>query len=69
MNIDWIALDLDCIGAKLASLLDCIGLGDFGSRWVKKLIELHSVSCVAFHICIALTDWVVWVEWILRGLH
>ena len=35
MDIDWIALDLDCIGAKLASLLDCIGLGDFGSRWVR----------------------------------
>ena len=35
MDIDWIALDMDCIGAKLASLLDCIGLGDFGSRWVR----------------------------------
>ena len=35
MDIDWIALDLDCIGAKLASLLDCIGLGDFGSRGVR----------------------------------
>ena len=35
MDIDWIALDMDCVGAKLASLLDCIGLGDFGSRWVR----------------------------------
>ena len=68
VDIDWIALDVDCIGVKLAYLLDCIGLGDFGSRWVQNWIELHSVSCVAFYICDALQDWIVWAEWILRGL-
>ena len=35
MDIGWIALDVDCIGAKLASLLDCIGLRALGSRWVR----------------------------------
>ena len=68
-DIDWIALDMDCTGAKLISVLDCIGLGDFSFRCVKNSIELHSVSCVAFRICVALKDRIVWVEWILRGLH
>ena len=27
------------------------------------------MGCVAFHICVALNDWIVWVEWISIGLH
>ena len=76
MDIDWIALDMDCIGLEVAYwfgscivLLDCIELGYFNSRWVKNWIGLHWVGCVAFHICVALNDWIVWVEWIVIGLH
>ena len=32
-------------------------------------IGLHWVGCVAFHICVALDDWIVWIEWISIGLH
>ena len=69
MDITWIALDVDCIGLEVAYLLDCIGLGYFNARWVKNWIGLHCVGCVAFHICVALNDWIVWVEWIFLGLH
>ena len=76
MDIDWIALDMDCIGLEVAYwigsvifLLDCIGLGYFNSRSVKNWIGLHWVGCVAFHICVALNDWIVWIEWITIGLH
>ena len=44
MDINWIALDMDCIGAKLATLLDRIGLGDFGSRLVR--IAFFELRCV-----------------------
>ena len=47
MDIDWIALDMDCIGAKLASFADCSGLEDFGSRWVRIAVcELRRVPHV-----------------------
>ena len=32
-------------------------------------IGLHWVGCVAFHICVALDDWIVWIEWMSIGLH
>ena len=32
-------------------------------------IGLHWVGCVAFHICVALDDWIVWIEWISIGLQ
>ena len=72
---EWISIGLhlsriglDWIGSCIF-LLDCIGLGYFNSRWVKNWIGLHCVGCVAFHICVALNDWIVWVEWISIGLH
>ena len=47
MDIDWIALDMDCIGAKLASFVDCSGLEDSGSRWVRiAFCELRRVPHV-----------------------
>ena len=30
---------------------------------------LFGFGCVAFHICVALDDWIVWIEWISIGLQ
>ena len=67
----WIALDWKLhIGLEVSYfLLDCIGLGYFNFRSVKNWIGLHWVSCVAFRICVALNDWVVWIEWLTIRLH
>ena len=32
-------------------------------------IGLHWVVCAAVHICVALDDCFVWIEWISIGLH
>ena len=32
-------------------------------------IGLHWFGCAAVHICVALDDWIVWIEWISIGLH
>ena len=32
-------------------------------------IGLHLLGCVAVHICVALDDRIVWIEWISIGLH
>ena len=67
-RFDCIGGGLDWIGSVIF-LLDCIGLGYFNSRSVKNWIGWHWVGCVAFHICVALNDWIFWIEWITIGLH
>ena len=76
MDIDWIALDMDCLRLEVAYwigscifLVDCIGLGCFNSRSAQNWVGLHRVGCVEFHICVALNDWIVWIEWISVGSH
>ena len=68
MDIDWIALDMDCIGAKLASFVDCSGLEDSGSRWVRiAFCELRRV----LHLrCFERLDSLGWadVPWIALDL-
>ena len=63
MDIDWIAVKLDWYGLEF----DYNGLG---CLWIRMdWIGLHWFGCVAVHICVALDDRIVRIEWISIGLH
>ena len=65
MDIDWIALDMDCIGFEVAYLIAF----DNGQRVTGNWIGLHWDGCVAVHICVAFDDRLLWIQWMSIGLH